>query len=203
MGRKTKSLEDLAFEVRAQHAQIAWDKVKKEWASREHPQQAKVKKGPNKTRSSYAYSKSHKSVERLVPADFNSDNVDYTPGHIPATFDLKANFSTKNILEYIVVKRQGKRECLVARGFTKCCSPDAHCKRKRCAKCWALEQKQIKGVEWVVREVVSGEKAKIVDPFGVDPKGKRSGGKNMDQETRSRFKLTSSQAHYKAGAASW
>ena len=203
MPRKKKSLEDQAFEAHVDNACRSWEQAKKQWARDYHPPELKIKRGPNKTRSSFAHARRNRAVDRLIPADFSSKDVDYTPGNVPAQFDLKSNFSTKNILEYIVIKREGKRECLIARGFTKCCAPDAYCKRKRCAKCWALEQKQVKGVEYVVREIVSGKAAKIVDPFGVDPKGKRGSGKDMDQQTRAQFKLTSSQAHYKHGAAEW
>jgi hypothetical protein len=66
-----------------------------------------------------------------------------------------------------------------------------------------LEQKQIKGTEYLVREVMSNEKPKVVDPFGVDPKGKRGKSKDLDPKIRAAFKLTSSQSHYKAGAAEW
>jgi len=200
----TKAKNDALWEnyIRAMEKSIAQTRI--EAGESAQPKPAKLPKaGGVHVRSSYAYARAHRAVDKLIPADFASKDVDYTPGNIPALFDLKSTFSVKNLLEYIVIKREGKRECLLAKGFTKCCAPSAHCKRKRCAKCWALEQKQIKGVEYVVREVFSGMAAKIVDPFGVHPKGKRSPSKNMDLDQRAKFRLTSSQAHYKKGAADW
>lgn len=203
MSKSKKSLEDRYWEIRAEEACRIRDKFVKAWASVDHPPELKIRKGPNKTRSSFNHAQRNKIVSKLVPIDCAAADINFLPIGTPALYDIQPVLAVKNILEYIVIKREGRRECLLARGFTKCCAPGAACERKRCAKCWALEQKQIKGVEYVVREVISGLAPKIVDPYGVHPKGKRSSGKDLDFATRARFKLTSSQAHYKAGNSEW
>ena len=169
----------------------------------ERPPELKLKTGPNKTRSSFAHAARSKIVSKLVPVNFSSDQINYLPIGNSPLYDLQPIFTIKNILEYLVIKRQGRRECLAGRGFTKCCREGANCQNTRCAKCWALAQRVEKGVEYVVREVIDGTTPKVVDPFGVDPKGRRPKGKALDLVTRARFRLTSTQDSYKHKNSAW
>ncbi len=187
------------LDILAQDACRTCDEVVKNWRPT-----LKLQTGPNKTRSTFAHAERNKIVSKLVPVDFNSPDTNFLPIGTPTLYDTLPVLALKNILEYLIIRREGKRECLVARGFTKCCKEGANCGKKRCAKCWVLEQRQVKGVTFVVREVIDGSgKTKVVDPNGVHPKGKRSQGKDLDQATRARFRLTSTQAHYKRGASAW
>ncbi len=190
--------------MRAEEACRLRDELERNWAKADHTPPLKIKSGPNKTRSSFAHAARTKITDKFVPVDFTSDNdINFLPIGVPTLFDRQPVLSIKNILEYLVIRKEGKRECLVGRGFTKCCREDAKCDNKRCAKCWALGQRRIKGVAYVVREVIDGSTPKIVDPHGVDPKGKRARGKDLDSATRARFRLTSSQSHYKYQNSEW
>jgi len=168
-----------------------------------HPQPLELKTQPVKNRSSFAWARQHRVVSKAVETNFASNDVNYLPAGMSGFYDVQPVLSVKNLTGYIVIKRTGKREVLLARGFTTCCRDDKHCKRKRCAKCFVLEQKQTKGTEYLVREVMSNEAPKVVDPFGVDPTGRRGQSKDLDPKVRATFRLTSSQSHYKAGAANW
>lgn len=200
--KRKQSLEDQYWDARVENACRIRDELVRKWAATPPP--LKLPKGHSKTRSTFAHASRNKIVDKWVPVDFSSDEINYLPIGVPTLYDRQPVLTIKHILEYLVIKRESKREFLVARGFTKCCREDAQCGAKRCAKCWVLEQKQVKGVKYVVREVIDGSgKAKVVDPYGVHPKGKRAVGKDLDPTTRARFRLTSTQQAYKYKNSAW
>ena len=165
----------------------------------------KIPNGPNHTRSSFAFARANPktSTDRVRPLDLTSKSVDFLPGGQSGCFDVSPQLRTKNVMEYWIILKRGKREMLIARGFTKCCNIGTGCERERCAKCWALRQKEKPGWKYLVREVITDKNPKVVDPFGVDNKGRRAKGKNMDPDSQARMRLTSSLFHYKKDAANW
>lgn len=156
----------------------------------------------NHTRATFG----HHYTGRMVQLDLNCapEQVPYNPGWEPVLQTLEPNFVEKNATRFWVILRFADgHEKVIEQRFKVCCREGKECKRKGCAKCWVAWHLTIpKDVNVFIKEVPSNERSKIVDPAGVDPQGFRPQGKDLDNETRDKYRLTSTQRRYKGEAGS-
>lgn len=104
----------------------------------------------------------------------------------------------KNMTQWIIFRKQRNGKLKIANGgFTRCCT-SGKCKRKNCAKCWALENDPPRGSIWVLKEFPTPENVKIIDTDGVSPRGHRGeGGKALIGEDADRWRITSTIENHK------
>jgi hypothetical protein len=177
--------------------------LQREADSKERSRRFKAARG-SKTRSSFAWAQANRMTQRLVPIDVTSPYVSYQPpGPCLPLMEMIPSMSYQNLTEWWVLKIRGRIAKVMRVGFSKCCAPLKYCGSIKCAKCWAFKQKLPKQWRIVLREVPTRDSIKVVDTFGIDPKGKRSPGKAMAIDDRARYRLTSTQAAYRPGASGW
>ena len=160
-----------------------------------------------KTRSTFAWRAASGSTGALEKVDLIS-GFDYAPVGESTLQRFFPRLSLRNSVEWqACIRRQGKRKVFIRTiqtGFKRACS-NGECDKSNCAKCWALANLNPKG-DWEIylRQVPTTGKAKIVDPAGVDPHGRRSGSAQaMGEDQRAMHRMTSTIHSYKSGSASW
>lgn len=98
-------------------------------------------------------------------------------------------------------KGRRKQRRLIRRGFKQNCG-EGECGRMVCAMCWAIAHADVTGEEAIRVKSTLGDNIKVVDPSGVNPKGlRKSRTKDLDEDQRARFALTSTIHHHKEGAS--
>jgi hypothetical protein len=159
----------------------------------------------SRTRSSFAWAREHRTVERIRPAAL-SGPVEYLPPGLPGQYDKVPVLSVKVDENYLLLRKRPKGKKLYPTKnlptFTRCCSGHDHggkyCHRKGCINCYTKDHTPPKGFEWVIQSAgLDDDTWRVIDPHGIDPRGKRPQGKDMDADAKDMYRLTSSLHRYK------
>ena len=176
---------------------------------------SKADKTPKHTRSSYAVALAtgRAGYRRPLTLEELTGPIGAMPMALASessltTFQPRLKYSDFTRYDVTVVYRdklKRKRTRMVRRDFKQCCE-EATCKKKSCARCWAI---------WICDEIKPNEVIRIVeriiptqqkvsDPSGVNPQGARkTKAQDMSDEQRAPYRLTSTIHSQKPGASDW
>lgn len=172
-----------------------------------------------KTKSQYAWrSREQKAASPTVVkrADVSKPETwsFVNPGEpAPFDFDIEPRLRLSNPQRFeicVVTKGQGSRRRveILAGNFKLCCEGEKQCYKNTCARCWcdAYVEIVLQDNQYIlIRETITNEPTKVVDPSGVDPRGSvNSSRKALGEDEKGMFSLTSKggmpdEVQYKSG----
>ncbi|SRR5258705_875809 len=176
----------------------------------------------NKTRSSFAHRMRNKQSS-AVKFESGSVRWDKNGNPIPPTMDIIKDWDycppgegtlwrtvprtmlvDSEVFDVWLVRRDAsghKRSRCVEKAFKRNCG-SGECGKNSCAMCYAIANIDVKESETIQIKVREGPKPRVIDPSGVNPKGNRnSKAKDMGEDQRAMFQLTSTIHSHKPGAS--
>lgn len=167
----------------------------------------------NFTRGTFAWKEGRGTAsviqqEQFLPGTGLSKSANFRPVGAPGgLWEVSPRIREKAAETWSVWKTdKGKEKVLLGTGFTKCCQGQgsypngskAYCTATTCANCFVARLNVPKSTALQIsRDPYSPNPKNIVDTCGVDPHGKKTGGKSLHPLDAAPWKLTSKRLFYK------